>query len=477
MRQDRLALDRGTVRSKDEDGRLHLAVTNISKANVCGYLGSEIPDADKLGLKPDQIYQLLRCPEELEKSASTFNNLPVLTEHVPVTAEDHRPDIVVGSTGTDATFDAPYLRASMVIWAAPAIELIESGRQKEISSAYRYEADMTPGTYEGVNYDGVMRNIRGSHVALVENGRAGPDVRAADSALPNTKETYMPQRISRKAAMARGALAVALKPKLAQDHKLDLNKVLNKALSSVTAENWKSSKPKIVSALKSSTKGHLAQDADLEDVCELLDALDDKGALKDDEMGVDDVPEEADTADDDDDKIEKIMSMLKEMLKPEQLEKIKTAVAPKAAQDEPPPFEGKPGVGAQKANDMEEEDKVSKAAMDAAISSAVRKAEENTVKRMAAIAEAKEIVEPLIGKIAVAMDSADAVYAMAIKTVGGNPAGVNSAGLKSMAEFAVAKNVEQSRPKATVAMDSATLSDLDRYRKEMGLTATPVRRI
>ena len=41
---------------------------------------------------------------------------------------------------------------------------------------------MTPGVYEGERYDGVMTEITGNHVALVSDGRAGPDVVVADSA-------------------------------------------------------------------------------------------------------------------------------------------------------------------------------------------------------------------------------------------------------------------------------------------------------
>ena len=78
-------------------------------------------------------------------------------------------------------FDAPYLKNSLVVWDGEAIKLIEDDKQKELSCGYRYRADMTPGTYEGVRYDGVMRDIRGNHVALVEEGRAGPDVLVADS--------------------------------------------------------------------------------------------------------------------------------------------------------------------------------------------------------------------------------------------------------------------------------------------------------
>jgi uncharacterized protein len=124
---------------------------------------------------------LLRHPDELAKAAKTFNNLPILAEHVPVTAEKHPSHLVVGSTGTDAVFKHPYLQNSLVFWSKPAIDAIENNEQREISSAYHYDPEMTPGTYEGKHFDGIMRNVRGNHCALVVDGRAGSDVVVADS--------------------------------------------------------------------------------------------------------------------------------------------------------------------------------------------------------------------------------------------------------------------------------------------------------
>ena len=95
-----LALDRGSVRSTDQNGRLHVSVTNVSKAAVNSYRGSELPDAERLGLDPGRIYQLLRDPVELARAAPSFNNIPVLIKHVRVSPNDHQPRHVVGSTGT-----------------------------------------------------------------------------------------------------------------------------------------------------------------------------------------------------------------------------------------------------------------------------------------------------------------------------------------------------------------------------------------
>lgn len=176
----KLALDE-SVRTFDEDGRMFVSVTPISKAIVNPYKGSEIPDYEALGLEADKVYQLLRDPEELAKAAPTFNGIQLLKKHVPVDADDHQMWDIVGCTGTDARFDGTYLTNSLSVWTTEAIDFIESDERRELSCGYHYDPDMTPGEFQGVRFDGVMRNIRGNHVALVEEGRAGHDVLVNDS--------------------------------------------------------------------------------------------------------------------------------------------------------------------------------------------------------------------------------------------------------------------------------------------------------
>ncbi|MGS6190932.1 DUF2213 domain-containing protein [Enterobacter asburiae] len=204
-----LAFDRATVRSFDSDGRLHIELTPISKANICPYYGREIPNSKALGLQPDKVYYLLRDPKELAKAATTFNNIPLLNEHIPVTAADPQKMAVVGSTGTDAEFDGTYLKNSLVVWDADSIAGIETDEKKELSSAYRYVADMTPGVHEGQPYDGVMRDIVGNHVALVIEGRAGSDVVVGDS---------LPTGIKSMSELTKKLMAI-ITPMLASDEK------------------------------------------------------------------------------------------------------------------------------------------------------------------------------------------------------------------------------------------------------------------
>lgn len=177
----KIALDRASIRRTDEDGHMHVALTPISKAAVNPYLGREIPGYGALGLDPDRTYNLLRDPAELAKAAPTFAGKPLLLDHQPVSADDHPKGRTVGAVGQGVVWRAPYLMAPLTIWDGEAIRGIESGRKKELSSAYRYTPDMTPGTYEGQPYQGVMRNLIGNHVALCEEGRVGADVVVGDA--------------------------------------------------------------------------------------------------------------------------------------------------------------------------------------------------------------------------------------------------------------------------------------------------------
>ena len=215
-----IAFDKSSVRSYDKDGRLHVAVTPISKANVCKYLGREIPGWDSLGLDPNKVYNMYRDPAELEKGAASFNNLPLLKKHIQVSADAPMKDDVVGSIGSDVHFDAPYLKASLCVWDSEAIALIDAQKLDELSSAYHYTPVMEPGTTpEGEAYDGRMTNILGNHLALVEVGRAGPDVVVADSnPFVKPKETTaMKQTKLGKALMV---TLSAASPKIAQDSAL-----------------------------------------------------------------------------------------------------------------------------------------------------------------------------------------------------------------------------------------------------------------
>lgn len=522
-----LAFDRASVRSYDRDGRLHVAHANISKATVNEYKGSEIPGAEAMGLEPDRRYRLFRDPAELEKAAATFNNLPILSKHVAVSADAPRPDLVIGSTGTDAKFEAPYLTNSLVFWTRDAIDAIESEDARELSCAYHYVPVLEAGVYEDQPYDMRMTKIIGNHVCLVPEGRAGEDVMVGDAKptddLFQLEDKIMPkanQALSRKAQVVRGALAAYLAPKLAADQQVDLKSVV----LGTTALNYASAKQVIAARLQSATQGKLAKDANLKDVHGLLDRLDGEGADETDDTPRDlrtgELDPEQDTdnpAVDADNMIcEKICKMLEGKVPPEVIAEVRKLCEEPAADwddmDDTMPsdadLEGKSPedqmkmmreardrmmkdkaakdkivkVHGYKRNIGEAKDKKArdaagmetateemkkaaeakdKKAMDAALAVVAENTRRSTIAQMREIAEAEKVVAPYIGPVAIAQDSAEATYRLALDTMKVDVTGVHPSAYKHilLAQPRPGRDGRSAEPR--IATDAAVRKDFE----------------
>lgn len=374
-----IAMDKKSTRTTDEFGRMHVELSNISKATVNPYYGREIPNGEALGLDADRVYYLLRDPEELRKAAPTFNNLPILSKHIPVTADKPSQELVIGSTGTDAAFDEPYLRNSSVFWEALAIAGIKTGQKCQFSSAYAYDADMTPGNYGGVKYDGVMRNIRGNHVALVEEGRAGPDVVVGDSKLLEQPK----MKLSTKAIMLLGALQAFSSAVVAQDAQIgDMRTVVGGVKSLKTEKERKA----VIAAFTKLHDGKLAQDMELDGLAPLV------AAIADADDPATELPNAMDT-----DPMAQVAQILSAAgIAPEVIAQIQALCSG--------------GGNAMDADPDDKDEKVDKPAMDAAIKAAVDQVNANNV----AIRAAEIKVLPLIGTLAIAQDSAASVFKLAL---------------------------------------------------------------
>lgn len=366
---------------------------------VCPYYGREIPEAPALGLKPDQIYQLLRDPTELAKAAPTFANLPLLIEHVIHSADAPQQDATVGVVGSDVRFEAPYLKASLGVWTQEAIDLIESKQQEQLSCGYRYRADMTPGTYEGTPYDGVMRDLVANHVALVARGRAGPDVLVADSILLE----FPP--------MKNAALIARLKPFLATDAKED---ALDAELEKCKAEDAKAAHDK--AALDAEFCGYSKAE---------WDAL----SQSEQEAAIEKWAKEQSAAEGKDQKKAKDKAA-------------KDAKAVKDAEPQEP-----------KDDTPAKDTAITMDAMNAAIAAATSKAVTEAVARTNALHEARTLVAPVVGSVT--FDSAEEVYGFALKHLAVDMAGLPPAAYKPLfTEIAKARSVK-APPK--LATDSAAV--------------------
>lgn len=167
-----------TKRTYDNNGWLEVTDNPISKVGVFDYLGAEIGAPI-----PDKIYRVLRPPEELasEATINSFKLTPFIIEHEMLGkhATPAEKKGIQGVIGENVYFDPPYLRANIKIFSDVALSNIDSGKI-DLSPGYRSKYEFTSGIYEGQHYDVIQRHLRGNHLALVDEGRTGPDVAVQD---------------------------------------------------------------------------------------------------------------------------------------------------------------------------------------------------------------------------------------------------------------------------------------------------------
>jgi hypothetical protein len=526
----RIAFDRESVRFETIDGHMKIKRAPISKATVNPYKGSEIPGCEELGLDPDRVYMLLRDPAELAKSAASFAGVPLLIEHIPVSADDHPTNEVVGAVGTDVEFVSPYLMAPLSVWTREAIDVIEDDSQRELSSGYHYVPVMKAGIFQGKKYDGIMTQITGNHVALVEKGRAGPDVVIGDSAKPksNRKETKMSKAVplkSRTAIRLQAGLGAYLYPMLAADAKLDLVPIVSKVdYKKCMAMDSKTKKLRVKSAVIKKI-GELVMDAAepmmTPEAKEAMPAPTGQGGgigpddviykliehIIENKMGSGGAEPEAAVPELENDALEPsaaaavpgavgeeggeggeeedplakkkkaIMDacMGKGMSEDDASEIANLSAGPDGAEDE---FtdnsnvdnDGKVNGGKSGARDkhpsMDKGKGMDKKAMDAAIEAGVKKQVGAFTKQINEANLARAEVEPHVGKVSMALDSAPAIFKASLKTMGIDSAGVeDTAALRLVFRQAVkARTAKPAREGADMAMDAeGQASFIERY--------------
>lgn len=171
-----------TARKLDFNGWIEIKNNPISKVGVFPYAGHQVDPT----LDPDKIYNVYRPAEELmsQDCIDSFKLLPWVDEHAMLGAADQgflpaERKGIHGIVGEQVFFEDNYLKANLKVFSEDMADAIEN-EKKELSIGYRCIYDLTPGVYNGVQYDAVQRNIRGNHLALVREGRAGPDVAVLD---------------------------------------------------------------------------------------------------------------------------------------------------------------------------------------------------------------------------------------------------------------------------------------------------------
>lgn len=160
-----------------DDGYL-VADARVARTGIQLYAGYEVG-------KPEMsVVRVYRPDTEVfsRDTLASFAHRPVTNDHPeePVTADNWR-EHAVGQTADEIARDGQFIRVPLMVADAATIKAIEEGK-RELSAGYTcdlaWESGVSP---SGEAYDAIQKNIRANHVAIVQRGRAGSEVRIGDA--------------------------------------------------------------------------------------------------------------------------------------------------------------------------------------------------------------------------------------------------------------------------------------------------------
>ncbi len=126
------------------------------------------------------ILREFRPPEEVfsERTMASLTMIPITNNHPRKMVDpDNARLLTVGFTGEHAEkVDDKFIKTTAVIFDKDTIEDVRLGKV-EVSLGYDVELEETPGVFDGEKYDVIQRNIINNHLAIVDKGRGGPEVR------------------------------------------------------------------------------------------------------------------------------------------------------------------------------------------------------------------------------------------------------------------------------------------------------------
>lgn len=183
----RILDEKASKREKDANGFLIIKDNPIAKAGVFEYLLSEIkPDFEG----EDRLVRVYRPFEALLNAKDSFKNKPIKFNHAWVGDSEPQAD---GAIGSDIVADEKslMLKADLIIYNPNLIAAIEKGECVELSPAYTGEISETAGRFDGMDYEFTQSVECVNHLAVVESGRSGSDLRIQDQKPKSSKGDKM----------------------------------------------------------------------------------------------------------------------------------------------------------------------------------------------------------------------------------------------------------------------------------------------
>lgn len=161
-----------------DDGYL-VADARVARTGIQLYAGYEVG-------KPEMaVVRVYRPDSEVfsRDTLASFAHRPVTNDHPaePVTSDNWKMH-AVGNTSDEIARDGAFIRVPLMVSDGATIKAIEDGK-RELSAGYTCDLAFEAGqTADGEAYDAIQKSIRCNHVAIVQRGRAGSEVRIGDGA-------------------------------------------------------------------------------------------------------------------------------------------------------------------------------------------------------------------------------------------------------------------------------------------------------
>jgi hypothetical protein len=195
-----LFTDRATIDGPariTRDGYLVADALVAQGDNVQDYMPGEIGQPAKADGTP---YRIGRPASEVfaDEAMASAAHRPITVDHPAkdVTAANWR-DLGVGDIGGDIKQQGKFLRVPVKMMDASAIRKAQT-THREFSLGYSADLDMTPQKIGDADVDGVMRNIRINHLAIVPAARGGPELRIVDERPAHLRDHQEPKAMKIK---------------------------------------------------------------------------------------------------------------------------------------------------------------------------------------------------------------------------------------------------------------------------------------
>lgn len=198
MEKIRIADANTSKREKDSNGFLIVKDNPIAKAGVFDYLLSEV--FSQVEKDKDRIVRVCREFENLKANKDSFKGKPIKWEHFWV-GKEGETQTADGAIFGEVRADEPYLKADLIIYNKDLIAKIEAGEVVELSPAYEANIEAIEGSYNGDGYSYLQKLKEVNHLAVVETGRSGSDLKIQDKKgtlkMKETKGSFIDKLIAK----------------------------------------------------------------------------------------------------------------------------------------------------------------------------------------------------------------------------------------------------------------------------------------